>query len=144
MHPDKIAALLEQVNAAWAVLDLCLVLYLGYYFYVGHKEHNITLRRWWKQDLPLGVQAAVAIFIFHMGDLGVRGLLWWARHELNSGWSTSLEAPRVPLSIFAVVAVFGILCKLRVFSRPWMGDWLWLLGAMLAVLAILNTRYFPW
>ena len=143
-----LAQTIESINAAWTVLDLCLVIYFAYYLYTVKVKCKLS---WpsifkWSSRLPMFVQAAIAIFIFHVGDTGVRGLVWIIRHRLNEGHSINYQfaAPATAvLAVFAFIAGFGLLCKLRVFSTPLLGQWVWVTGASLAFVAAVLTHWLP-
>lgn len=132
----------ERINAAWLVLDVCLVGYLFYYFWRG--RHLAKLLSFWQvRDIPLYLQAAIAIMVFHIGDMGVRTVVWWLRHQSNRGELVWALPATAPLLFFAVIALVGILCKLRVFSGPWLGRWVWVGGGTVALLAAIGTRWLP-
>ena len=143
-----LANTVESVNAAWTVLDLCLLAYLGYYLWTLRKKFKLSWRTLynWSTGLPIYAQAAIAIFIFHLGDVGVRGIVWWVRHRVNVGQPPSFEfvAPAtLVLAVFAVIAGIGLMCKLRVFSTPWLGRWVWIGGTTLALGAAVLTHFIP-
>lgn len=141
--------LIESINAAWTVLDLCLLAYFSYYLWTVRHKFKLGWRTLytWSYGLPLYAQAAIAIFIFTLGDAGVRGSVWFIRHRINEGRPLTYEvaAPAtVFLGICAVIAGIGLLCKLRVFATPWLGRWVWLGGATLACGAAVLTHFLPW
>lgn len=144
-----LAETIERVNAAWWILDLWLVGFLLFYFYVGYRDSRLNTKamivQWWDGRMPIYLQAAAAILVFHVGDFGVRFSVWWLRHVVNSGggpvgiqdWSTYW------LLIFAFVAGVGMLCQLRVFAGLLLGRWIWIWGGCAALLAALFTRIIP-
>lgn len=143
MDTSSLAIALEKINGAWTVLDLILVTYLSYYLF-----HELKLQhfRWRIFHLALHVQAAIAILVFHVGDLGVRAIVWFLRHQANAGANLSYlaaDSVSLPIVLFSFVAGFGILCQLRVFSSPWLGPWIWLIGAAFGFTAAELTHYLP-
>lgn len=144
MIHDDLSTLLERINGAWALLSLVLLCYLLYYLYVENRAGQLTFERWRRCRTPLHVQAALAIAVFHLGDFGVRAIVWYLRHEINLGAPLSVQAPLlIPLALLSTLAGFGILCKLRVFSGPWLGPWVWIGGAFLGLAAGEFTRLLP-
>lgn len=141
-----LARVLEPINAAWFVLDLCLVLYLLYYFWTHRNDVSIHILGWWQHpEVPLYLQAAMAIFVFHAGDTVVRFLVWWVRHRINNGYDVEISPILAtwPLVVGSLFAGLGILCMLRVFSGPWLGRWVWIGGATVALTAATATRLLP-
>jgi hypothetical protein len=148
-----LAETIERVNASWVVLDLCLVAFLSYYLWTTRNDGGSgrwsflgMLFKWNNPQVPLHVQAAVAILVFHTGDVGVKALVWWVRHQVNQGDGVPpavLFPISVGLALFAVVAGVGVLCMLRIFSAPWLGRWVWLASGLLAILAAFLTRMLP-
>ena len=128
------AIIIERINAGWVVLDLFIVLFFSYYLASLYLKGQPLFFK-----APLHVQAALAILVFHFGDMGVRFLVWLPRHEINKGhhglyfdWA---------IATFAIIAGAGLICKLRVFSKPWSGPWVWMTGACVALLcAIITTE----
>ena len=144
-----LAEAIEQVNAAWWTLDLILVTFLFYYLYTGYTKsklpwHSIVLT-WWDGKMPIHVQAAAAILVFHIGDLFVRFTVWWLRHEVNThgvpvgiqDWSTYI------ILVFAFIAGLGMLCQLRVFAGLMIGRWVWVGSALAAIFMASITRLLP-
>ena len=138
----SLASVLERVNGAWWVLDGILVVALLYYFWVSRNEISWSGVFHW-DVAPLYLQAAAGILVFHLGDLGVRFLSWWLRHQVNSGHGTSAVMITIPLLVFSLVAGTGLLCLLRVFSNALFGKWIWLVGAGLALGMAMVTRWLP-
>jgi hypothetical protein len=143
-----LAETIESINAAWTVLDVCIVVYFSYYLWSTRKKYKLSWRTifTWSYGLPIYTQAAMAIFIFHIGDTGVRGGVWLLRHRINEGHALAYEfaAPAtVFLAVFATIAGVGLLCKLRVFATPMLGRWVWLAGSVLAASAAVLTHWLP-
>lgn len=137
---------LERINSAWFVLDACLVFYLAYYLWKSRRDLSLSLFTWWMHPkVPLYIQAALAILVFHTGDMVVRFWVWYLRHQVNRGVSiNSTQALITPtIVVFSVMAGWGILCMLRVFSGPWLGRWVWLGGGVVALLAASITHWLP-
>lgn len=136
--------LIERINAAWSVLDICLVIFFVFYVWVNRDY----LRGWWSEKTPLAMQAAAAILIFHSGDAVTRSILWWIRHEINRGAMATESYTTVGwltevLEFSAIIACIGILCKIRVFAGSWLGRRFWLTSAILALVAAAFTRHLP-
>lgn len=143
-----LAETIESVNAAWVVLDVCLLLYFGYYLWDIRHRFELSWRTLynWSSGLPLYAQAAIAIFIFHLGDAGVRGIVWLIRHRINEGHPIMFQfiVPATGfLVVFACVAGVGLMCKLKVFATPLLGRWVWLGGTSLAAAAAIGTHWLP-
>ena len=143
-----LAEAIESINAAWTVLDICIVIYFTYYLWNSRHYVKLSWRTvWtWSHGLPVYTQAAIAIFIFHLGDTGVRGMVWYLRHQINEGHpiTYSFAAPATAfLAVAAFIAGIGLLCKLRVFATPWLGRWVWVGGAALAATAAVGTHWLP-
>ena len=139
---------IESVNAGWVTLDLILLLWFGYYMWTIRHEYKVTWRTLltWSTGLPLYAQAAIAIFIFHTGDFGVRGIVWWIRHQVNQGEPPLFNfiAPAtLALCVFALIAWIGLLCKLRVFSTPMVGRWAFWAGGAAALTSAIGTHFLP-
>lgn len=130
---DGMGLFLAMVNGAWMVMCFAVAAITAAYIVRetrGWKE--FTPRGWWRGEMPLNIQLAVAIFVLHAGNFMVRGLLWLWRYV---GGTVTMDAPggMMALLILAfVVALLGEVCVMRVISRTWLGDWPWLASLLAA------------
>lgn len=136
---------LEILNGIWAVLDFALLAWFTYYIYAQVKEiENYvwyhSLKYWWNEGLPPQINAAVAIYVFTTGDAIVRTYIWYWRHQTNLGHDEHLLSI-VPVLFGGVIALIGLLCKIRVFTIYRIGNKAWILSILLALSIIALLLY---
>lgn len=124
---------LSTVNGAWTIQLLLFIAFLLYYLWEArHRFHFKDLFI----NQPRAVQVAIAILIADVGNVIVRGAVWFWRE-------TGVLEPMAPpwlvatVSIGAAIGTIGILCKMRVFTLQRFGHWPWAACAATVVLFVL-------
>lgn len=130
MMVDRIMAfssLLEVLNGAWAILCLCCMTVFGVYIYDEFTQHG------WRAYWP--ISGAIAIFVTDSGEFIFRSLIWWWRHEINHGIDAAWVITSPALIIGSIVAMLGLICKIRVFSPRRIRAYAWIISAGLGLAA---------
>lgn len=122
---------LEFETAVIALLDIILLVWFSIYMYRIWSESETKLANWLSRGPPARFQAALSIFIYHLGDLFVRGNLYIWRHERLIGRNTEWIS-RWPLVLGGFIIICGIIYQLRVFSRP-VGVFIWIWAALICI-----------
>lgn len=117
--------LLEQINALWAPLELFLVIFVACYLFIASERDDIKIRNFLDHDGPVHIQMAVAVLSFHIGDMGVRWIVWYWRYMTARGYDLPAYFASPILLVFAVIAVVGLLCTIRVITNAWCRNWAW-------------------
>lgn len=133
---------LEIQNGIWVVLDICLLAWFSYYIYAQMKEldkgsikWSDTVHNWLHGGLPPPISAAVAIYVFTVGDAIGRGHIWAWRHFQNDGHA-SFQLTLWPMMLAATISIIGLLCKIRVFTIYRLGNIAWISSLILAVVLV--------
>lgn len=130
-------AFMEMLNGVWAILNLCLLVWFTYYIVAQVQALDrfswfSVGRSWWKVGLPGHINAAIAIYVYHFGDLITRSSIWIWRHEQNMGF-TDYPLAIGPVLLGSLIAAFGLLCKIRVFTYYRLGNRAWHISLVLAL-----------
>ena len=140
---DHMGLFLAMINGAWMVMAFAVAAITAAYIARetrGWKE--FTPLGWWRGDMPLNIQLAVAIFVLHAGNFMVRGLLWLWRYL---GGTITMDVPNFImfwLIVAFAIALLGEVCVMRVISRTWLGDWPWLASLIAAAAFALGMSPF--
>jgi hypothetical protein len=136
---DGMGQFLAMINGAWMVMCFAVAAITAAYIWRETQGKHFDAISWWRGQMPLNVQLAVAIFVLHAGNFMVRGLLWLWRYTVGT---VTMDAPTALtgwlIGAFAL-ALIGEVLVMRVIARTWMGDWPWvasLLAAGLFALAM--------
>lgn len=81
-------------------------------------------------------RAAIAIMIFMFGETMSRG--WGAVLTVAFSWGYDIGAieSQFPIAfVGSTIAFMGVLAKLRIFSPDDWGEWLWIIGGLVALAA---------
>lgn len=132
---------LEILNGIWTVLDMFLIGWFTYYIIVMYKELDYFSWRdaasnWWRDGLPAHINAAIAIYVFAVGDTIVRGHVWLWRHMLNAGYH-DFPLFLTPLVLGGVISLVGLLCKIRIFTIYRLGNKAWISSLIVAVVLVI-------
>lgn len=115
--------LLESINGTLAVSSLILLFVFGRYYLLPEATDR-------------GKQVVRALAVFFFGECMVRGWIWLWRHQLNDGvdvaWMNSYPMPIIGGSI----ALFGVVCLIRVFSSALWPMWVWATAVFSTVVVI--------
>lgn len=116
---------LEIVNAVWTVMATGFLIY--WVLYMKHHGHIAGRTFWQFLSEPPGVmQVAVALAVEHIGTTMIRGAVWVSRapqvdSSMVMGW-----IGRVFLVTGIVIGTVGLLCQVRVISKPLYGNGPWI------------------
>ena len=109
---------LMLVNGVWFSLSVCLLFVFARYVWINRSRGYSEL------------QAAISISIYFTGVSLSHGWVWWWRHHNNAGISAEWmnDWPVLPLGV--LLAAFGLLCMIRVFTPLEWGNWGWIGSAL--------------
>lgn len=117
--------LFDILNGVRFALCLSLVFVFGWYLYLNRE--SIPKMRF-NMDR---IQAAVAFFIYELGEAGWRGFVWWNHGDLRGVGLSSLWYSVAVVS--GTLAAVGSICCLRVLLP---NLWAWPTWATIAILVI--------
>lgn len=145
MHVAAQYTFLELLNGIWTVLDLFLIGWFTYYIYIMYRELEYfswkqAICNWWRDGLPPHINAAIAIYVFTVGDTIVRAHIWLWRHMLNIG-NHDFQLQLGLLVFGGVVSAVGLLCKIRVFTVYRLGNKAWISSLIVALVLVLFAWY---
>lgn len=119
----NVNSLLELTNGAWSVLGAFLLFALIRYLLIEHKTRHLSQRDW-LAGLPISMQLAVGILVVIAGlTLNSFVLSIW-RATTGGG---PLQVPYATMvGIGRGVVCLGMLCLIRVITRPHYGNRIWM------------------
>lgn len=121
--------LLEIVNGNLAILRFEFLIFLAVYLYMAADEMK---PRDWFVALPLGMAVAVSMFFNNAGELG-RNVVVWTWRVSTGGVVPLTDFQLGMLTAFASVAALGLLLMIRIFSRPFFGNFPWVFCAITVI-----------
>lgn len=120
----------EVITSTLLVLDVVLAIFLG-----GYLVKIGRLEGWRTAYVKIENQAAIGLMVLLIGHGIIRAwslsLIWNQIHGRYVGMSFYHTA-----LLGLAVAVVGKICLVRVFSKQWTGDWGWIAGIILAIIAV--------
>ena len=126
--------LLELSNGSWSILAFCACFFLAFHIVdIGERRH-IHIRRWFS-DLPQSLQVAFGVFTVCLGIAITRPAIWFWRFT-TGGDLAHFNDIRMPLIAGAVIGSAGLICIIRVVTRPMQANWPWIAPIVLVALYI--------
>lgn len=122
MNPDSVQ---EFIAAGLLVIGFCLICTIVIHLGASLYERGVV-----RTYERLGNQAALAMLVYLAGEAGIRGLA-----NASMLWGLDRKAPwAIAAAItWAVVALVGSICMMRIFSRERWGHWVWMGSTGLAL-----------
>lgn len=119
----------EIVNGMWFVLSALMAAAFG--LYVVRSKIGTAWPDWYNQ---LGVQAAIALFVFTFGSMMRAGWIWLLLSCQNENRSCAgIENAYAIMFIASAFAVVGGVCCIRIFTPAYWSPWSWLAAGFVAV-----------
>lgn len=131
----------EFTASLQVVLDFFLLLCFYVYMHRIYQEDETSIKRWLRWGPPTRFSAALAIWIFHLGDIINRGYYFVFRHEYDLH-KTNDWVPIWTLFFGSFLLIVGMMYKIQVFSRP-LGIWLWVWTALLSLMIAYALTQIP-
>lgn len=129
--------LLELSNGTWSILAFCACFFLAFHILdIGERRH-IHIRRWFS-DLPQSLQLAVGIFTVCVGIAVGRPAIWFWRFT-TGGNLQNFDEIRFPLILGAAIGCVGLICIIRVVTRPMQSNWPWISSIVLVLAYVAAT-----
>ena len=134
MDPHQVNDLLEITNGIWTILNAFFTAFLINYLISEHRENNLSTFNWFT-GLPLGMQVAVSLLIATIGTMILRCSVWVWRFQTEG--IGPLSTPLTIAVLFGTLTgAIGMLCQLRVFSKPYYGHWPWIAAAIASLVFV--------
>jgi hypothetical protein len=125
--------LLELSNGSWAILGLFALYALGEYLFIEKRMRGLSFERM-IFALPVSMQLGVALAVLAIGISG-RSLSIWAWRAFGLGEGPDTAA----VIVTTMVGCVGMLCVIRVVSRPRYRHRLWVAGLASVVAFVVAT-----
>lgn len=119
----------EFVTGMTAITCLMIAVLFGSYILRNWRLHRLDQCGWLRDCSP-----AIAITIYMIGATIVNGVMWWARHLYNA--DIDLDAyeslTTTLICVGLAIKVGGGLWIIREFTPRFLGEWPWVITAMIS------------
>lgn len=120
----------EVLNGVQVLLIFFFIIFLMSYLIAAANRDELTFYTWAK-SVPLKYQVAISLLVAHIGYGAIRLAAWLWRFN-GAGEFTMFETHLLTGGI--LLSTVGVLCMIRVFTKPFYGNWPWLLAAVSSIL----------